>query len=216
MNGPHDLGGAQGFGLVGAESDQAPFHAEWERRVFAITLAMGASGRWTLDETRFARESIPPGRYLASSYYAIWFEALQRLLIAKGLVSEGEMAGGPRAPPLPDVPVLRAEAVAAALARGGPSERAPIDPGPRFALGEPVRTRVMNPLGHTRLPRYARGKRGIVLAQRGRHVYPDANAAGGGESPQWLYTVRFDAAELWGRDTSASSVCVDCWEPYLE
>lgn len=217
MNGPHDLGGAQGFGPVHPEPGEPPFHAAWERRAFACTLAMGATRRWTLDESRFARESIRPVRYLASSYYEIWLLALEDLLLAKGLVSREELAAGRSAGPAQPLVRLAGPEVGAVLARGGPTERPPHAPGPRYAVGMRVRTRSMNPAGHTRLPRYARGRQGTVIASHGRHVFPDTNAAGAGEHPQWLYTVRFDATELWGAgDTTASSVCIDCWEPYLE
>ena len=50
----------------------------------------------------------------------------------------------------------------------------------------------------------------------GAHVFPDSNALGAGEKPQWLYAVRVEARDLWGPDTTATAVFVDCWEPYLE
>jgi nitrile hydratase len=105
--------------------------------------------------------------------------------------------------------------VAAALARSASTERA-VAAAARFAPGDAVQARNVHPAGHTRLPRYCRGKPGTIVAVHGAHVYPDANARGEGESPQWLYTVRFDARDLWGADTTASAVYVDCFEPYLE
>ena len=208
MNGPHDLGGAQGFGPIAPEASEPRFHDDWERRAFALTLAMGASGAWNLDQARSARESLPPALYLSSSYYQIWFEALERLLDARGLT---------RAQPIVSTPprVLRAADVPAVLARGGPTERPPTAQA-RFAVGDQVRARLMHPSGHTRLPRYLRGHVGRIEAVRGMHVYPDTHAAGLGEQPRWLYTVRFEASTLWGADTTAGSVHVDCWEPYLE
>lgn len=208
MNGPHDLGGAQGFGSIAPESDEPRFHEAWERRAFALTLAMGASGAWNLDQARSARESLPPALYLSSGYYQIWFEALERLLAQRGLTDPGPA-------PSSGLRVLKAEAVGAVLARGGPTEREPGSPA-RFAVGDAVRARLIHPSGHTRLPRYIRGRRGQIEAVRGAHVYPDTHAAGQGEQPCWLYTVRFEATELWGPDTTAASVHVDCWEPYLE
>lgn len=216
MNGAQDLGGMMGFGPVVPEKDEPAFHEPWERRAFALTLAAGFTGQWNIDMARAARESLPPAQYLSSSYYEIWLEGLKRLLVDRGLVGADELAQGralrPRAP---GVRALVAADVPATLARGGPTQRAAQAP-PRFAAGDPVRTAVMNPAHHTRLPRYARGKRATVVSLHGAHVFPDASAQGLGEQPQWLYTVRFDARELWGPDTSASSVCVDCWEPYLE
>jgi nitrile hydratase len=216
MNGAQDMGGAMGFGPVRPEADEPVFHAEWERRAFAITVAAGFTGQWNIDMVRSARESLPPAQYLASSYYEIWFEGLKRLLVDRGMVSGDELRDG-RAlgPSKPGVRALSAADAPAALARGGPSERPAVAPA-RFAVGDAVRTFEMNPSHHTRLPRYARGKRGTVVALHGAHVFPDTNARGLGEHPQWLYTVRFDAREIWGPDTTASSVCVDCWEPYLD
>jgi nitrile hydratase beta subunit len=216
VNGVHDMGGMQGFGTVRPERDEPRFHRPWERRVFAVTLAMGAVGRWNLDMTRSARESIPPSAYLASSYYEIWYAGLERLLVATGLCTADEVRDGrARVPPAAGVRALAGGEVAAALARGSPTVRPPAAPA-QFEPGQPVRARTMNPSTHTRLPRYCRGKLGTIVTRHGAHVFPDTNATGNGEQPQWLYTVRFDARELWGADTTAAAVCVDCWEPYLE
>jgi nitrile hydratase subunit beta len=216
MNGAQDLGGMQGFGPVRPESDESAFHEAWERRAFALTLAMGATGTWNLDMGRAARESLPPAQYLSSSYYQIWFEALVALMLEHGLVTPDEVAGGhAQIAPTPLPRRLDAASVAKALARGGPTEREA--PGPaRFAVGDRVRARVMHPSTHTRLPRYVRGRVGTVVSIHGAHVLPDTNALGKGESPAWLYGLRFEARELWGDDTTASAVYVDCWEPYLE
>jgi nitrile hydratase len=216
MNGPHDMGGMQSFGPIRPQADTATFHADWERRVLAITLGMGATGKWNIDTSRSERESLPPAQYLASTYYQIWFEGLKQLVLHAGLASEEEIrTGKSTSAPAPVARVLRADQVTAALLRGTPAER-PATTQARFKMGDAVRARVMNPTTHTRLPRYCRGKRGEIVAVRGTHVFPDTNAIGLGEQPQWLYTVRFDAAELWGADTTAASVCVDCWEPYLD
>lgn len=216
MNGAQDLGGMMGFGPVRPGVDEPVFHAEWERRAFAITVAAGFTGRWNIDRARSARESLPPATYLASSYYEIWFEALKRLLVDEGMVAEDEIdAGRMSRPPRSGIRAVPAAEVPAVLARGGPSERDNAVPA-RFSIGDTVRTRVMHPAHHTRLPRYLRGKRGVVVARHGAHVFPDTNARGLGESPRWLYTVRFQGSEVWGADTTADSVCADCWEPYLE
>jgi len=88
---------------------------------------------------------------------------------------------------------------------------------PAFAEGDTVRARNLNPPGHTRLPRYARGHVGVVVALHGAHVFPDSHAHGKGEDPHPLYTVRFTATELWGAAANPrDSVCLDLWEPYLE
>jgi len=216
MNGAQDLGGMQAFGPILAEADASLFHADWERRVLAITLAMGAVGKWNIDMSRAARESLPPAQYLSSSYYEIWLEGLKKLLQRTGLATAEEIRTGVSKSAAAPVPrVLMADQVAAALLRGSPVDRPPAARA-RFNVGDRVRSRPLNPPTHTRLPRYCRDKRGTIIAVHGAHVFPDANAIGLGEQPQWLYTVRFDAAELWGTDTTAASVCVDCWEPHLD
>jgi nitrile hydratase subunit beta len=206
-----------GFGPIEIEPDEPCFHAEWERRAFGLTLAMGATGSWTLDASRHARESLPPAEYLASSYYEIWTKGVERLVVKAGLVAEEELRQGKSLfSPAPIKRVLKAEDVPAVLARGGPTER-PIPQPARFAVGDEIVTRNMNPREHTRLPRYARGKRGVVEFVHGGHVFPDANAHGRGENPQWLYTVRFTGRELWGRDADPKLVVsIDAWESYLE
>ncbi|HYF57230.1 MAG TPA: nitrile hydratase subunit beta [Salinarimonas sp.] len=217
MNGGQDLGGMQGFGPVRPEADEPPFHAPWERRAFGLTLAMGATGAWNLDTSRHARESIPPGEYLTSTYYEIWTKGVERLVVQTGLVAPEELrAGAALTPPAPVKRVLKAADVPAALARGGPCARAPAHPA-RFSAGDRVLTRIMNPRGHTRLPRYARGKTGTIELVHGVFVFPDANAHGAGEDPQWLYTVRFSGRDLWGEEADPTLVVsVDAWESYLE
>jgi nitrile hydratase len=216
MNGAQDLGGMQSFGPIRPEADALIFHADWERHALAITLAMGAAAKWNIDMSRAARESLPPAQYLASSYFEIWFEGLKKLLLDTGLVTAEEIASGvSRSAGMPVPRVLMASEVAAALRRGSPVDRPALTEA-RLKVDDEVLTRQLNPSTHTRLPRYCRGRRGRVIAVHGPHVFPDTNAIGLGEQPQWLYTVRFDASELWGKDTTAASVCVDCWEPYLD
>jgi nitrile hydratase len=197
VNGAHDMGGAHGFGPVVAEADEPPFHAEWERRVFAMTIALGAGGAWNIDMSRFAREDRPPQEYLGMSYYQLWLAGIERLLAGNQ----------PRR-------VLAAADVEATLARGGPASREAPRPA-AFEIGDRVRTENLHPHTHTRLPRYARDKVGTVELVHGCHVFPDSNALRLGEDPQWLYTVRFSARELWGSD-DAAAVSIDAFEPYLE
>jgi len=217
MNGAQDMGGMMGFGPVIAESDEPVFHAAWERRAFALTLAMAAPGAWNIDQSRAARESLHPAQYLAKSYYEIWLAGLEKLLTERELIAPEEIAAGKSLQPAKPVPrVLTAARVEKVLARGGPTERTAATPQ-RFQLGERVRARNVHPTGHTRLPRYVRGHVGCVTHVHGAHVLPDANAAGHGEQAQWLYTVRFAAQELWGEAADrTASVSVDAWESYLE
>ena len=217
MNGPHDLGGAHGFGPVCAELGEPLFHAPWERRAFALVLAMGATGAWNLDMSRHARERTPPAEYLASSYYQIWLNGLERLLVERELVTSAELRAGHAigAPvKLPRKPTR--ESVPAALAKGGPADRAAAGPA-LFAAGDRVRAKNMNPAGHTRLPRYVRGRTGRIERVHGVHIFPDSNAHGLGENPCWLYSVAFDAAEVWGpQGRAGDEVLLDLGGPYLE
>lgn len=217
MNGPHDLGGQMGFGPVAPEKDEPVFHAEWEKRALGVTLAAGGMGHWTIDESRHARESLRPAVYYSASYYEIWTRALENLLERHGFVTADERAAG-KALGSGTKPkrVLVADEVAATLARGGPCDRKVPTPA-RFKAGDRVRAKNNHPQGHTRLPRYVRGHAGTVEAVRGGFVLPDSNAHGQGESPEWLYTVVFSSAELWGEGADpALTVSVDAWESYLE
>ncbi|MBB3396240.1 nitrile hydratase subunit beta [Rhizobium sp. BK060] len=217
MNGPHDLGGQMGFGPVAPQKNEPYFHAEWEKRALGLTLSSGAFGAWNIDESRHARENIPPANYLGASYYEIWTRALEVLLERHGFVTAGEIAAGHKqtdgATPKR---VLKADMVAGVLAKGGPCDRS-VTTLPRFGAGDRVRTRNFNPTTHTRLPRYARAKTGVVEAVQGSFVFPDDNAHGKGENPQWVYTVVFDGVEIWGEGADPTlSVSIDAWESYLE
>ncbi|WP_269930292.1 nitrile hydratase subunit beta [Aminobacter sp. HY435] len=217
MNGPHDLGGQMGFGPVTPEKDERCFHAEWEKRALGVTLTAGAMGAWNIDESRHMRESLHPADYYASSYYEIWIKALERLLQRHRFVTANDLAAG-EAVDSAATPkrVLKAENVSAALAKGGPCDR-PVEGAAHFAVGQRVRTRNFHPTGHTRLPRYARGKMGVIDAVREGFVFPDSNAQGNGENPQRVYTVVFSGAELWGEGADPMlEVSIDAWESYLE
>lgn len=218
MNGAADMGGMMGFGPVKPEPEDGPkFHGDWESRVLALTLAMGATGQWNIDMSRAARESLPPPKYLASTYYEIWLAGMEKLMAERGLVSADEIAAGKMLnPPKPLPRILKAEAVPAVLAKGSSTEREATVPA-RFKPGDRVRAKNIHPTSHTRLPRYVRGHVGMVELVHGAHVFADAHAAGQGEQPQWLYTVRFAATELWGEDADPTlSVSVDAWDSYLE
>lgn len=217
MNGPHDLGGQMGLGPVAPETNEPIFHAEWEKRALGLTLCAGAMGFWNIDESRHARENRHPVDYLSSSYYEIWIKGLERLLTRHGFVSERDLVEG-RAVDGASTPkrVLKAADVAGALARGGPCDR-PLSSAPRFMSGDRVRTKNFSPEGHTRLPRYARDKHGMIEAVHEGYVFPDTNAHGRGEAPQRVYTVVFEGAEIWGAGSDPTlTVSIDAWESYLE
>ncbi|TMQ21640.1 MAG: nitrile hydratase subunit beta [Deltaproteobacteria bacterium] len=223
MNGAHDLGGMHGFGPVEPEPDEPAFHAAWERRAFGLTLAMGAWRRWNLDMSRSEREQMPPAEYLATTYYEHWLFGLERLLVKHGLVSPEEIARVRRGEPTPSSgpaaiadDALRPDSVPRML---GNRRAARLDDAvaPRFHVGQIVRARNIHPLGHTRLPRYVRGHQGAVAIDHGVFIFPDTHAAGEGTRPQHVYSVRFEARELWGPDAPArDSVHVDLWDDYLE
>jgi nitrile hydratase subunit beta len=207
MNGPHDLGGQMGFGPIAPERDEPYFHADWEKRALGLTISAGAMGHWNIDESRHARESLHPADYYSSSYYEIWIKALEVLLKRHGFVTADELAGAPLGAGTEPKRVLKGPEVPALLAKGGAC----------FAAGDRVRTKNFNPTGHTRLPRYARGKIGVIDAVREGFVFPDSNAHGRGENPQWVYTVVFTAAEIWGEGADPTlTVSIDAWESYLE
>jgi nitrile hydratase beta subunit len=216
MNGVHDMGGMDGFGKVEPEANEPVFHSAWEARVMAMNRALGATGEWNIDMSRFSLESLRPDVYLASSYYRKWFLGLERRLLERGLIAEDEIASGHalRA----GKPLKRKFTIAdigRVLTRG--SYGRPATAPARFKPGDRVRTRNINPTTHTRLPRYVRGHTGVVERVQGCHVFPDTAAIGKGEHPQWLYTVCFDARELWGDDADPTvTVSVEAFEPYLE
>ena len=220
MNGAHDLGGMHGFGPINAEpeAEEPVFHADWEKRVFGLVRAVGALGKWNSDMSRYARERQHPVDYLRRSYYENWLAGLEKLLIEAGLVTMEELASG-KASQLADEDLrkhlLPAEEVAATVVRGS-SAAMPADAPPRFRLGDRVRARNRHPAGHTREPRYVRGRAGVIHEHHGAHVLPDLSAEGV-RVGRHLYSVRFEALELWGENAqSNSAVYVDLWDDYLE
>jgi nitrile hydratase subunit beta len=215
MNGPQDAGGMMGFGPVVPEPVTPVFHGQWERRAFAVTLAMGMTGSWNIDISRHARERIPPAEYWAASYYEIWLKGLERLLAETGLASAEEIAAGRSLTAArPVTRVAAAVMIPDILARGGPADR-PAATAPLFAAGDKIRTRNMNPEGHTRLPRYLRGCPGTIAIVHGCHVLPDSSAHRRGDDPHWLYAVRFSASDVFGVP-GRDEIVADLWEPYLE
>jgi nitrile hydratase beta subunit len=212
----HDMGGMHGFGPVVAEPSEPPFHEAWEGRVLAMQRAMGYTQLWTIDGGRASLETLPPVTYLAASYYERWFLGLERRVVSLGLVGDDELMAGRSM--RPGLRLNRKLTVADVpnTARRGNFER-PAQAPARFKAGDQVRTRNINPTTHTRLPRYARSKLGLIEAIRGCHVFPDSAAIGGGDDPQWLYTVVFTARELWGEDADPSvTVSIEAFEPYLD
>jgi nitrile hydratase subunit beta len=218
MNGVHDMGGMHGMGPVQAEKNEPVFHARWEARVYAITRAIGAWRKWNIDTGRHHIELIAPADYLRMSYYEKWHVRMVELLLKTGLITRSELESGkPEPGSVKLTPALRPEQVAAlALNRNIASSHDPKIP-PRFKVGQRVQARNINPLGHTRLPRYARGKTGKIDRDHGVYNFPDTSAHGLDPKRQHVYSVRFAARELWGAQASPhDSVYIDMWDDYLE
>ena len=222
MNGAHDLGGMHGFPDLGYERDEPVFHHEWERRCFALNFAADSLGRWNPDMWRHAAERMGPHEYLVTSYYEHWLHAMEVLLVEHGLLTreelEARLAGDftPVAPAPGQPAALAAAEVEAALLHGEPAAR-DVERPARFRPGDRVRTVNMHPEGHTRLPRYARAKRGTVRDERGVHLFPDRRAAGESHAAECLYNVEFSARELWGDDAPLrDTVRLDLWDSHLE
>jgi nitrile hydratase len=218
MNGVHDMGGMHGFGPVAREADEPLFHAPWEARVLALTIAMAMWGRWNIDNSRHMRELIPGAEYLRMSYYERWLNALLQQIAASRLATPHELASGQLDPQVSkQAPPLTADGVPRLLGSRGRGYVREIASDPRFDLGAHVRVKNNHPTGHTRAPRYVRGKLGEIVRRHDAHVLPDSNAHFQGERPEPLYGVRFGARELWGETANArDAVFVDLWEPYLE
>lgn len=217
MNSIHDLGGMHGFGAVAPEAHEPPFHEAWEGRAAGILEVMTFPTGFTVDRFRYLRETLRPDLYLTQSYYEQWLYIAEQALLEAGMIAPDELAAG-RAARGGDRrdDAIRAGTVWDFLHDRGNSAR-DLAAAPRFADGQKVRARNLQPEGHTRLPRYARGKTGHVTRLHGGHVLPDASAHGGGECPQHLYTVAFAARELWGDAAHArDTIHLDLWESYLE
>lgn len=217
MNGVHDMGGQQGMGPVQYEKNEPVFHAEWEGRIYALTRAMRAWRKWNLDTDRHALELMHPVDYLRMSYYERWVARLEAHVVRYGLATKDEMDTGK---PATDSDKTTAPFTVATssrwMSRGIASSH---DPAvrPLFKVGQRVRARNMHPIGHTRLPRYARGKVGVITRDHGVYIFPDTNAHFQGEKRQHVYSVRFAARELWGaRALPRDSVHIDMWDDYLE
>lgn len=216
MNGVHDMGGMHGMGPVVIERDEPVFHADWEARVYALLRATGFLGKWNTDMSRFSRERMPPAAYLAATYYERWLFGLQTLLVEKGLVTAQELATGRAATKAGETAGLRASDVAARM-RGRLSARVSAEVRAKFKPGDPVVARTINPVGHTRLARYVRGRRGTVHIDHGVFTFPDTNAMSRDPKPQHCYSVRFTARELWGPEgTARDSVYLDLFDDYLD
>ncbi len=214
MDGAHDLGGMHGFGAIDRSQEEHFPHA-WEESVFRLTLACGMLGRWNLDMSRSARERMEPAHYLGSSYYEHWLHGLESLLLEKGLVTAAELSGDATVAVREYEPVS-ADKVPEILSRGGPTEMT-AEASARFDIGDRVTIVNEHPRHHTRMPRYIRGRAGVIVSHHGAHVFPDVHAESGEKVARHLYGIRFTGEELWGADCTEplTAVCVDVFEPYI-
>jgi nitrile hydratase len=216
MNGVHDMGGMHGMGPVEIEKDEPVFHAGWEARTYALTIACGSHRKWNIDVSRHSRERMPPADYLAATYYERWLFGLRTLLVEQGLVTARELKTGRAEGQADPAGVLRVNQVENFLANRIRA-RVDVEVAPRFRAGQGVVARNIHPSGHTRLPRYARGRRGVIDRDYGVFIFPDTNAMTRDKKPQHLYGVRFAARELWGQAASArDSVYVNLWDDHLD
>jgi nitrile hydratase len=216
MNGVHDMGGMHGMGRIHHEANEPVFHEAWEGRVYALTRVV--RGRdYNLDRSRHLIELLPPADYLRMSYYERWFTRMVNQLLENGVVTQAELDSGQPAPGSEKAtPAVTAAAVPGLVTRRN-SARRDVGVKPRFNVGQRVRARNIHPTGHTRLPRYARGRQGVVAIDHGVFLFPDTNAHLQGEKPQHVYSVRFAARELWGPQASPRDfVHIDMWDDYLE
>ena len=213
------MGGRLDPRRIDITSSNIKFKAEWEKDVFAITLALGFSGLWNLDRSRYARESLEPQDYLQFGYFEKWLAGLINLLGENGIIQDGKESEGNFKKS--SFRVLEAKNVKKLLHMGGPTKRDSTTEK-KFNLGETVSVRTNDSntkveKGHTRLPDYVKGRSGKIIAYHGSHVLPDANAHFLGESPEALYSVEFKSQDLWDKfEHVEDTVVVDLWESYLE
>ncbi|HEV7755675.1 MAG TPA: nitrile hydratase subunit beta [Mycobacteriales bacterium] len=224
MNGVHDLGGTDGLGPVQVEDREPVWHSDWEKAAFAMFPANFLKGHFNLDEFRHGIEQMHPAEYLLSPYYEHWIHTVEDHVVAAGVVDAEELEARTQHylknpdEPLPDRRDPEQVALFEQVMRAGGSARRDSGRDPEFAIGDRVRVADDSPLGHTRRARYVRGKTGVIDLAHGTFIYPDSAANGLGEDPQHVYTVRFDAAQLWGEEAAEpnATVTFDVWEPYIE
>ena len=217
MDGIHDMGGMDGFGPIPIKNKEPVFHATWEARVWAMNTALGAWGEWNIDAGRYTLEQLDPALYLSSSYYQRWLYRTENLLVDHGLVSREEIETPPanRNTKISREPLSLDDILT--RQRNTRSARLNDEVAPRYHMGDQVRARNIHPKGHTRIPRYVRGRLGVIDRDHGVFIFPDTNAVFAGKSPQHLYSVCFTAREIWGtKAVVTDKVYVDLWDEYLE
>lgn len=224
MNGVHDLGGTDGLGPVVTEENEPVWHSDWEKAVFAMFPTNFARGHFNVDSFRHGIEKIHPADYLSSRYYEHWLHSIEHAVVDQGVVDADELEERTRHylenpdAPLPDRQDPELVSLVETISRGGGPARRESDKQPQFKVGDRVRIKDDIPREHTRRAKYVRGREGEVVMAHGAFIYPDSAGNGGPEAPEHVYTVKFDAAELWGEEHADANgtVTFDAWEPYLE
>jgi nitrile hydratase len=221
VNGIHDLGGMHGMGELPFEANEPVFHEEWEKKVFGLVILVTTAGLYTSDESRYATEQIPALRYLASPYYLHWLDAMERVLLEKGVASRQELVSGRSETPLSSSLAAKLKPPAVdeifSICTASISITREAEVAPKYNVGARIRARNVNPKTHTRLPRYVRGHVGTITSVPGCFPYADSRAIGKGDHPQHVYTIRFEGAELWGLEArSKDAVYLDLYETYIE
>jgi nitrile hydratase len=222
MNGVHDMGGMQGYGTIKYEANEPTFHEEWEARLVAMRVVVGPKPGLRPGGFRFDTEQLDPVFYLSASYYERWLAGFESGLIERGLITPEELAErvdlyseDPAAPvPARQNPDLARNALTRLTRRVEPERE---DGSPRFKPGDRVRTRNIHPRGHTRMPRYVRGKQGEIARCYGARNVLDFEPGDPIFPLQPVYSVRFAMQELWGESAeNGEYLYVDLWEKHLE
>jgi len=214
MDGIHDLGGKPGYGAVDAAEPEIQFKAEYEGRMWALTRTARVAGIG-IDWWRHCRELIDPDDYLQRSYFDSWAQTEMAAMLDAGAFTLEELLSGVAQTTADTPPVLGYQQVLDENASKAFDFSRPSKHEPQFSVGDLVQTATSGHAGHTRLPEYARGKRGVILKHHGCHIFPD-DAAQGTERATHLYTVAFDAAELWETpENPKDQIMLELWENYL-
>lgn len=215
MNSTHDLGGTRGHGPID-RSQKVDFLHNWERKVFSMTLSCGMLGKWNLDESRHARETMKPSDYLNGSYYEHWLHGLEELLLAKGLIAKQELETGSCSSQALHIAVP-AHRILNILSTGSSAAMKTRQP-PKFMVGSQVLVKNFNPKSHTRAPQYIRGCLGVVVKHHGAHIFADQHAKTGEKMPMHLYNIRFASKKVWGSEDAEANATLhlDLFERYLE
>jgi nitrile hydratase beta subunit len=214
MNNIHDMGGMEGFGKIKREENQSLFKHRWEELVFAASRLVKVGN---IDEKRYTRETLSPARYLSYSYYGLRLYTMEKMYVKYGLMTEEELKNPEgRLSKIDGYQSVKAEKVES-LFQNGRTSKAHVNVPAKFKVGDLVVVTNKHPRGHTRHPRYVRGRRGQVNRDHGVFHLPDRAAHGLEPKPQHCYSVQFTAVELWGsRSNPNDLVFLDLFDDYLE